>query len=543
MGDEVYAVLWAKALNDKSIVEYFINNGNAFFANWHPPTYVYLIGVLGNFTSFNEMAMRSIGIISFLISLALIYAITLELFRKDERKSSAAYLACIIYALNPLAVRGSLLIDIEVILNPAVLAFMLALIFYRHDEYSPKKFFLCAALFAVTLSIKYSTPLILMASMFTYQLLRREWKKMLYTAGIVAAGLFLAMIVRFVYCRMNNLDFFGIYRYIAQAPGYIPLVRYGGKEAWLVLARNICTPIIWCSPPFMIMAFIGLWKILKARADDNSLMPAPQFAFYGLVVSVVYIFFGGVTHSFPKYHYASVPVLAILAASIFIKNVRIDRRLLAQMAILFFILLLYNICFVKDLLYPINYALKEAMISGNSSIVSAIIRKEAVRILLLLLTIPAVFLFYARKNVREAFFIALLVTLFASNVSLLSIQGAADYNTVYCYGAKGVREAADFVLSNTSLRDTIFAPQEILLLSKRDLPSYAMTERNRDNKEDFLNILKLGDIKCVIYGISGNMVEQYKRIFQDSGVRAFLNKTYSCHEIGSYTVWLKRKEE
>lgn len=308
MGDEVNAFLWAKALKDRSIVEYFINNADPFFANWHPPTYIYLIGVLGNFTSFNEMAIRSIGIISFLISLALIYMITCELFKKDERKSSAAYLACIIYALNPLAVRGSLLIDPDVILNVAVLAFILALVLYRYDEHSPKKFFLCALLFAATLSIKYSTPLVLIASMFTYQLLSREWKQLLCTVKIVIAGLFLAVIIRFIYCRVNNVDFFGIYRYIAQAPGYIPLVRYGGKEAWLVLARNICTPIIWCSPPFVIMAFIGLWKILKARADDNSLMPAPQFAFYALVVSVTYALVGGVTHSFPKYHYACVPI-------------------------------------------------------------------------------------------------------------------------------------------------------------------------------------------------------------------------------------------
>jgi len=538
MGDEVTVVLWAKSLKYRFITEYFINNGDALFANWHPPTYAYLIGLLGNFTSFNEMAMRSIGILFFLISLALIYAITLELFRKDERRESMASLACFIYALTPFAVKGSMLIDLDIILNVAVLAFILALVLYRHNENSPKKFFLCAALFAVTLSIKNSTPLILVASIFAYQLLRREWKKSLCTVKIAVAGLFLSVVIRLIYCYINKLDFFGIYKQLAQAALYSPLIKYGIKGGWLVLARNVWTPIMWTSPSFAIMAFIGIWEILQTRADDNSLMPAPQFAFYGLVVSVTYALFGGVTHSFPKYHYACVPIFAVLAAAIFIKKVRINKRLLIQMAILFFILLLYNIYFVKDLLYPINYALKEAIIAGNNSAVLAIIKKEAISIVLLLLTIPVAFLFYVRRSVKEAFFIALLITLFASNVSLLSIQRASDYNTVYCYGAKGVREAADLVLSNTSFRDPIFAPREILLLSRRGLSSYTMP---MNNKEKFLNRLKTGDIKCVIYGISGNTVEQYKHIFYAEDVRDYLNKKYLPHEAGSYTVWIRKK--
>jgi hypothetical protein len=178
------------------------------------------------------------------------------------------------------------------------------------------------------------------------------------------------------------------------------------------------------------------------------------------------------------------------------------------------------------------------MIAGNNSAVLAIIKKEAISIVLLLLTIPIAFLFYVRRSVKEAFFIALLITLFASNVSLLSIQGAADYNTVYCYGAKGVREAADLVLSNTSFRDPIFAPQEILLLSRRGLTSYTIP---MNNKEKFLDRLKLGDIKCVIYGISGNTVEQYKHIFNAQDVQDCLSKKYLRHEAGSYTVWIRKK--
>jgi hypothetical protein len=54
-------------------------------------------------------------------------------------------------------------------------------------------------------------------------------------------------------------------------------------------------------------------------------------------------------------------------------------------------------------------------------------------------------------------------------------------------------------------------------------------------------MLKEGGVNCIVYGISGNTVDQYKRIFSAKDVRAFLSKEYSGRVIGSYTVWIKNK--
>ena len=538
MGDEVNIAIWIKGFNNRAVFDYFIRDGDRLFGMWHPPTYAYLASLIGNFTVINESAIRMIGVVSYLISVILIYAITCGLFRKNSEKELIAILSCLIYTLNPLAIKGSLLIDIDVILNAAVLALILSLVRCRYRENSRKDLFICIVLFTATLCIKLSTPAILMMSILAYQLMRREWGKLMYTLKIAIAGIFSATIIWLVYCRAHSIDFFSIFAVPMAVGSYISLINSQGKEGWLILARNIWSPFMWCSPAFIILGVIGFWRNFRTQTEDDSLVPPAQFAFYGLLVFVIYMFVGGVSHSFPKYHYAMVPIFSVLASIAVIKNIKPDKKFLLNTAILITILILYDIYLVKDPIYLISYALKESVISGNGGSIFAVAIKWAASTFFLLLTIPIAFLFYRKKKARGAFISALLAAMLASNISLLFIQRGAVYNTVYCYGASGVRETVDLVTSNTAPGDIIFAPPEIILLSERNMYSYG-TAKNVRSKDMFLDMLKQGGLNCIVYGISGNTVDQYRRIFYAEDIRVLLNKKYLPHEIGSYMVWLK----
>ncbi|MCX5680657.1 MAG: glycosyltransferase family 39 protein [Candidatus Omnitrophica bacterium] len=541
MGDEVTVANWIKSFGDSTIKNYFIRDGDRLFGMWHPPTYAYLVSLIGKFTVINEASIRMIGVTSFLISLVLIYAIASGLSRKDDKRELIAILSCLIYTLNPLAVKGSILIDLDVILHVAVLALILALVRYRYRENSHKGLLVCIALFTVTLCIKLSTPVILIMSIFVYQFLRREWGKLIYTLKIAAAGIFSALIIWLIYCRAHNIDFFSIFAVPLSVGSYIPLIKSPGKEGWLVLARNIWSPFMWCSPAFIILGVIGFWRNLRTQTENDSLMTPAQFAFYGLLIFTVYMFVGGVSHSFPKYHYAIVPIFSVLAASVVIKNIKPDRQLFLNTAVLISILILYDIYLVKDPIYLISYALKESVISASRGSVFAVAIEWIARMALLLLTIPIAFLFYMNRKTRGALILALFVSMLASNIALLFIQRGAVYNTVYCYGGRGMRGAADIVMSNTAPGDIILAPPEIVLLSGKNIFSY-MTAKNLRSKDMFLDMLKQDDVNCVVYGISGNTSEQYKHIFYAKDVKAILNEKYLRHEAGSYTVWVKRKQ-
>ena len=117
MGDDVTIFNWIRSLDSAAIKDSFAREGRIFIWAWHPPTYPYLAALLGKFVTINESTIRMIGIVSYLISVILIYAITYGLFRKDRGRESMAILACFLYVLNPLAVRGSLLIDLDAILD------------------------------------------------------------------------------------------------------------------------------------------------------------------------------------------------------------------------------------------------------------------------------------------------------------------------------------------------------------------------------------------------------------------------------------------
>lgn len=540
MGDEATVGIWIKEFNNKAVYDYFIREGDKLFGMWHPPAYPYLASFVGKFTAINESTIRTIGVVSFLISVILIYAIAYSFFRKYGEKEPMAILSCLIYTLNPLAVKGSLLIDIDVIMNVAVLAFILALVRCRYRENSRKELFVCIALFTATLCIKLSTPVILMMAILTYQLMRRDWGRLLFTLKIAAAGVFSAFIIGSIYYRANNMDFFSILTVPLSVGNYIPLIKSPGKEGWLVLARNIWSPFMWCSPAFIILGIIGIWKSLKTHVEDNFFMSPVLFAFYGLLIFVIYMFVGGVTHSFPKYHYAITPVFSVLAAGVIIRNIKSDKSFIIKTAILVSAFVLYDIYFVKDPIYLVSYTLKEAVISGNGGSVLAVAMEWTARIALLLLTIPIALLFYMKRKIRGAFVSALFASMLAFNISMLLIQRAAPYNTVYCYGASGVKETSGFVMSNTSPDDIILAPSEILFLSDRNLRSYGMGNAIR-SKDAFLNMLYEGRVNCIVYGITGNTAEQYKRIFCTEEIKSFLGKKYSRHDIGSYTVWLKIK--
>ncbi len=105
--------------------------GFAALGNWpavripHPPLFVSLGALLVSAFGNNLTAMRAKGGASFLLTLALIPMTMRALF--SERAERAALIAMLIWALQPLAVQGSLLIDIDnTIFVPAMLLFVWA---------------------------------------------------------------------------------------------------------------------------------------------------------------------------------------------------------------------------------------------------------------------------------------------------------------------------------------------------------------------------------------------------------------------------------
>jgi hypothetical protein len=316
-------------------------------------------------------------------------------------------------------------------------------------------------------------------------------------------------------------------------------IRHAKGQQWGFLARNIWTLAVWTSVAFMLLSIISLFKAFKQKdASRESLFSLQQFAFYGAVVLLTYMFVGGLTHSFPKYHYAMVPVFSVLIASLVSQQLPLSKREMLYLGLCFIFLILFNIAIVSDPLYRINYSLKEDVIFTSGMHSRQILLKELIRFLFMLGTIPLAYLFLLQR-IKKPFLAALLVALLAANVSLSLVQVRAGYNTVYCYGAQGVRETARFVRQHTDPAKPIIAPAEIRWLANENWLSYPKTSAYLKNSDSFIKAMQSNRIQCLVYGITGNTIAQYQAVFNNQKVRDFLNKDYRMFQIGSYTVWLR----
>lgn len=539
MGDDVILALSIKAIGNIDLTRYFTTGRDNNFGIWHPSAYANLNAFLGRFFGVNETTARAVGGLSFLVSLVFIYLIAYELCRKFNKSRQIAALSCLVYSLNPLAIRGSMLIDMDgSILNAGVLLFLYLLIRDNSARATFRNIFVFGALFAAILWIKFATPIILISSLFIYYLFKRDRAKILRVTAIATLGIALFSATWLIYCYLNHRTFFAVFKH-----PLLVFTRFLSMDSKIIslglIARSIWAIFIWSSPSFIFMAMISLIKISREKIVNYSFFSIKQLAFYAASVLIIYIFIGGVTHTFPKYHYAMMPVFAILISRLTLKEISFDRSLITKVTLLITGLVIYNIYIVGDPLYTINYALKEDIILHAGKFAHQIIIKELRQVLLILLTIPIAYLFFTKLNRPKRLILSLFITAIAFNISLSLTQMKADYNTVYCYGAKGVRVASDFIRSNTDPSSPIFAPLEIIWLVNNNLPSYTLSKKTA-SPDEFLETIRKNRIQCVAYGISGNTMDEYMRVFNLAVVQNFLKAGYTPYEIGSYQIWLKR---
>jgi len=538
MGDEVNVLVAAKALFDRTITDFFIAHGDASFGLWHPPAYVTVVGWLGRLLGSYETAGRLFSVSCFLISLMLIYAIACALFRGSKNYRQIGLLSSFLFAINPLAIRGSLLLDIDgALLNLATLLFIWALMRLGNRKPKPVYFSVLIFLFSCLMWVKLSSPVLLIISMLIYQLWKKDFLKVRQILFVSIGAALLFYCTWIFYCYIHGRDAGLLFKVPKEVINQF-FIRNSKGQQWGFLARNIWTLTVWTSVPFMLLSIISLFKVFKQKdASRESLFSLKQFAFYGAVVLLTYMFVGGLTHSFPKYHYAMVPVFSVLIASLVSQQLPLSKKEMVYLGLCFAFLIFFNTAIVSDPLYRINYILKEDIILTSGMHSRQILLEELIRFLLMLGTIPLACLFLLQR-VKKPLLAALLVALLAANLSLSLVQVRAGYNTVYCYGAEGVREAARFLRQHTDPAKPIIAPPEIKWLANENLLSYPMNVYLKDS-DGFVNAMKRNQIQCLVYGITGNTVAQYKVIFNNGSVKKFLEENYKVFQIGSYTVWLR----
>jgi len=507
----------------------------------HPPFYIDTLRFLSQVFDVSGANLRIVGIICFLLNLILIYKLSHEIFKDRKR----GVLASLIFALHPLAIQGSMVLDIDNTVLTVFLTF--ACLYYARniDNFSLRKgIFLILLLFS-SLWAKLGTPFIFMGSLILFHILKGQGKRasQIFFVSIAATLLFLLV------WKIDSV-IFGFPFSVAFQRG-VSVITKGLQFSLLPVVKQITLRALrvtlWLGLYFVLLWTVSCFKHVKdimvkrLKLDFNFFL-----IIYSASIFLFYLLIGGTMFGFAKYQYPLLPILSIIIANavlsldlnIFKKNIIIYLCFGAAFAIISYI-------FSGDLLYQINYNLRQIAIFSPQELPD-FYRDFARRIILYF--IPFVFgIFVIKLSIRKESwlrifsFLAITFIILGNFSSDIYLRGT-QFFTSYCYG----RDIGEFKRVSNLCKDIIKKDKNATIIAPKDVLENAGVEvfigyhKLWNDKDKFLEIVKDRRVKAVIYTFSYNALYSYKEIFLDADVEKILKKHYSLLVIDTHDVWLRK---
>lgn len=445
-GDEVIFLISAE-----EIVETHQISGRFGFANGvlednhskmltHSPVYIYLLSLFMMIFGDSMYSMRAVSTIFQISTIILVYLLTKLILQKREVKDATNYalLASFVYALIPLTIQSSIILDID----GGLLTFFTLLFLYFYI--SNKSFvYLIPSLFMVFASKEMTGGLILFTSLIILNIISLDWKKLIRTIKlfIITATLFFLIFIG--YAELFNLD----WRWLFTSNSILIFIIKWAETPYLLLFRSLWgfKLVAYFMTPFAIFLFIILsYEILKKirygrlgyiTYNKDILL----LWIYSLVVIGFYFITSVTGWNFPKYH-AIITAPIVVLIIYFTSRMNLNfKRLIPILAITTLLLLGYFIFFVGDPLIP--------EIAGRikTTQLSQVIKPISTRFLMYAI-IPIILCIGLFKKIpRNKLWFILLFLLIFTSFYIAIIQSRADYSTYNLYGDKGLEEVINFM--------------------------------------------------------------------------------------------------
>jgi hypothetical protein len=545
MGDSIYFLISSKVMNNKILQPHFFQQTGIYLGTWHPPLYLYILAFIDKLAGLNPINARTVGIFSVVIALVLIYIITQNIFPENKHRHFAGLIGVFLYAINPMVIQGSLLPDIDTtILAPLLLFFI-----YLFVKLSGKYRYLFLGLFlGLALWAKLTTPFLLIISIFLFHALGSNLKKGIQESSYVFfIGFGLFVISWGIYCFFMQKPF--IFPFLNAKKAFFALNFISPRSSFKIInidmVRALTRIILYTSPFYFLLFILACWQRFKEFIAAREKRGIDFVFILSLIILLGYLLVGGITHSFPKYHYPFLSLSAIVIAGFIWEKIKFEKKHLFLYLGAAMIICAYNIFLIGDFLYSTDYGLREnvitfGMITGGYAI------KLAIQFILYILPFFCVSAVLLIKKANTMFYRALFVWTIASCFSLNILQAKADYQTVYCYGGKGTKEALSFLRKLKSEGKSILTTEDIYynIDEKAFMASYdyCLSKKDYLGHEAFILAVKSKKPDCIVSSISSNTVEQYRSIFNNPKILDFLKGDFSRKGIGSYSIWIRKEK-
>ena len=419
------------------------------WALWHPPLYIYTLGLTVALFGDSERVARGLSVLCLLIANGFAFDLARRLVLSrgggPGRALVAGVLAVALYALNPLAIQSSMILDIDNTVLMVLLTGLAWLAVRLPGSWSLKTIVCVAVLYAVSLWAKTTTPIILgVALAFTRLVQEVGWRGALQALAAVVLGwaIFALNWVTIMSATGMPLSYtLDVVRNEAIESGVSSGHRLVSLQAFTM---GVAPAILWIGP-FFCLLFVAaglprLWSLLRGKGMDAG----DLLVVLGAAIYLAYIF--KLAGNLPKYHAAMLPLWAAAAGALVAGAA--GRPTLAQygVAVAGGALLLW---WYWDLM-----ALTWGILWEESLNVDLIVIP-----LLIGLGTAALWAVLGRRNLLGAIPVALFLLTVSWSFTLDLAQYERIGSTTYYYDRYGQKAAAEAI-------DGLLAPGELYVASK-----------------------------------------------------------------------------
>ncbi len=431
MGDEV---IFIKTAN--SIVETGSPVFNYNFMNtkdeglFHPPIYIYLLSMLIRFLGSSEISLRLLSILFNVGVILLVYFLSLFLLGKENEKW--ALLAIAFYALNPLTIQSSIILDMDGgVLNFFTLLFAFLFVKGKNSIYLILSFLL-------VLWTKFTGVVIIIGALFFYSLIYWNLKDLKKNLFIIGSGIALFLFQFLLYTSFLGLRFMTPFEHSSILNHIHEII----KNTTSTVSRSIWSVklFFYFAVPFFILLFFILSYYFIKNKNYKQHKEITFVWLMGMITILFFLFIGPTGWNFPKYYITALPFISIFSAFMLQKlKVKIDKKDFAWIVILLIVIPIYLFFTLGDPLIP-----EIQLISGVTSF-SAVISAMSTRLWLYFVApiIIGIFVMYKSKT-KNKFIILLCVLTFTLYLYIGIIQATASYSTHNLYGTQGIRGVVSY---------------------------------------------------------------------------------------------------
>jgi hypothetical protein len=438
------------------------------WALWHPPLYVYLLGLTVWLFGDGEPAARSLGVASLLTCAALAFDLARRAVREyggtPNQALVASVLAVALLVLNPLSIQATMILDIDnTVLMALITAFVWAVV-RLPDRWGTRIIVGLALLLALCLWAKLTTPLalglaVVFVRLFQGQGWGRGWPGALGAAATCALGAAVFLATWLLISRALGLptDYtIDVVKNEALESSASSRDRLVSMEAFI---SGVAPALLWIGP-FFCLLFVAaglprLWSLLRS----HGLRPSDLLVVLGAAIYLAYVF--KLAGNLPKYHATMLPLWCAACAALVARMAGRPSAVQWAVAAIGGGVLLWWLLPRMPLYWGIQFEpdLNQQLIAMPLAAAVGIAVAWALA---------------GRRALWRGLPLALLIATLAWNVSLDLAQRDRIGSTTYYYGRYGQQAAAEAL-------NTILRPDETFVASK-EVAWYAQNQHYIDQE-------------------------------------------------------------